>query len=251
MKLGKADLHVHSNYSPDAFSSVRDVLEKAKNAQLDVVAITDHHTIEGAKEAEKLAADFGLEVVVGEEILTQEGEVIGLFLKETIPPDLPILEAIQRIKRQGGLVFAPHPLSFWQDGVGEKLLGQLAQQIDGAEVLSAGWTGRKNFAKMQRLNEEIFKLAAIGGSDAHFADLVGKAYTLFKGKTASELYSSIQNKTTAVEGNFWSKRDFFSYGAHWLKNNFRKGGPLIIFDILWTVRKAKKAFRRFSDQTKI
>lgn len=249
--MGKADLHLHSNYSSDAFSAVGEILKKAKEAQLDVVAITDHHTIEGAKEAQKIAANFGVEVIVGEEILTQDGEIIGLFLKEAVPSDLPLLEAIERVRQQGGLIFAPHPLSFWQDGLGEKLLKQITQSIDGIEVLSAGWTGKNNFAKMQHLNKEFFKLAAIGGSDAHFAALTGKAYTLFPERTAAELYAAIRSKSTAVGGSFWTKKDYLTYVLYWFKKNFRQGGPLIIFDLLWTVRKVKKAFRKFSERIKI
>lgn len=245
--IGKADLHIHSYYSPDAFSSPRDILQRAKEAGLNLIAITDHHTIEGAEEAQKMALEFGLEVIIGEEILTKQGEIIGLFLKERIPPDLPLLEAVREVKRQEGLVIVPHPLSFWQDGLGEKLLYKLASEIDGLEVLSSGWTGKKNFAKIQNINNNFLKLAPLAGSDAHFAELVGKACTIFEGKTPADLYRAVKNKSTSVKGDFWSKWDYLSYVWHWIKRSTKRGGPLIIFNILWGTRKIKKFFRRFSN----
>jgi hypothetical protein len=245
--FSKADLHLHSNYSHDAFSSPRKILERAKEVGLNLIAITDHHTIEGAKEAQKMAPEFGLETIIGEEILTKQGEIIGLFLKERIPPNLSLLEAVKEIREQGGLVVVPHPLSFWQDGLGEKLLYKLAPEIDGIEVLNSGWTGKKNFAKIQNINNNFLKLASTAGSDAHFAKLVGKAYTIFEGKSSFDLYRAVKNKSTSVRGDFWSKWDNFSYICHWAKEDIKKSGPLIIFDILWGGRKIKKILRRFSN----
>ncbi|MBI2626554.1 MAG: PHP domain-containing protein [Candidatus Nealsonbacteria bacterium] len=243
--MAKADLHIHSYYSPDAFSSPREILAKAKRAGLDLIAITDHHTIDGAKEAQKIASEFGLEVVVGEEILTAQGEIIGLFLKEEIIPHLPLLEAIDRIKKQGGLVVIPHPLGFWQDGLGEKIIHKICDKVDGIEIFNAGWMSKKDLVKIKYLNDNFFKLSATGGSDAHFAQLIGKAYTVFNGKSAGDLYSAIKNKSTCADGQFWSKWDYISYLRHWMASKSIRRGPLIVFDFLWGVRKLIKLFRKF------
>lgn len=244
--MGKADLHIHSYYSPDAFSSPREILAKAREAGLDVIAITDHHTIEGAREAQKIAREFGLEVVIGEEILAKEGEVIGLFIEKAVPPKLSLAEIISRIHEQGGLAIAPHPLSFWQDGLGEELLRRISWQIDGVEIINSGWTGKRNMATLKYLNENFLKLASIGGSDAHFAGIIGKAYTFFDGKNSKDLYAAIKNKSTSAVGDFWSRRDYLFHIGHWFESKSLKNGPLIIFNLLWGVRKIRKIFRRFS-----
>lgn len=247
MRLGKADLHIHSDYSQDAFSSIREILKQAKTAGMDIVAITDHDTIEGAQKAQEMAAEYGVEVIIGEEISTKQGEIIGLFLKERILPGLSVLETIQMIKQQGGLTFTPHLLNLCPAGLGVRLLRQLTHKIDGVEVFNC-WTGKKKFVKMRRLNEKIFKLASIGGSDAHFAGLVGRAYTTFEGTTALELYAAIKNKSTDIEGGFWSLKDYFVYAMHWLQKNFRQRGFSIVFDLLRSGKKvSKRTCRRFSD----
>ena len=243
--LKKADLHIHSNHSTDAFDSVEDILKKAKEVGLDVIALTDHDTIEGALEAQKIAQQFGLEVVIGEEIDTQQGEIIALFIKEKIAANQSLSQTIKEVKEQGGLVIACHPLSFWQEGIGERTLRQIASEIDGVEVLNSAWTGKRNFAKLRKINKEFLNLAEIAGSDAHFVQGVGRSYTVFEGQDSSDLYSAIQNKSTSVEGGFWKDKDYLNYVRYWVFNDIKRCGPLILFDLLWTARKIKKIFRIF------
>src|SRR5690242_4156882 len=106
---GLADVHIHTSYS-DGQPSVRDVLAYASNCtSLDVIAITDHDTIEGALEAAILAPTYRIQVIVGEEITSRQGHILGLFLRERVPPALSAEETVDAIHAQGGLAIAAHP----------------------------------------------------------------------------------------------------------------------------------------------
>ena len=97
-----ADFHIHSHHSKDCVMPVADILERAREVGLDVVAITDHDTAAGGLEARDLADRYGVRVIVGEEVKTSEGEVIGLFLERTIPGGMTFAETIAAIRDQGG-----------------------------------------------------------------------------------------------------------------------------------------------------
>jgi predicted metal-dependent phosphoesterase TrpH len=104
----RVDCHLHTVASGDAVTTLGELAERAAAARIDVVAITDHNETRAAIEA--AAAWTGpVRVIVGEEIRTQAGEVIGLFLTERIPYVLPVADAVARIRAQGGLVYLPHP----------------------------------------------------------------------------------------------------------------------------------------------
>src|SRR5690348_4068904 len=108
---GTADLHVHTRHS-DGEPSVRELLEHvAGRTTLNVIAIADHDTIAGALEARHIARESGhpFEVVVGEEVSTRDGHLVGLFLYERVRPGMSAADTVAAIKEQGGLAFAPHP----------------------------------------------------------------------------------------------------------------------------------------------
>ncbi len=110
-RVGKADLHLHTTYSDGAIT-VRALLDRvATRGELAVVAITDHDTIAGAEAAQQLAQRerYPVEVIVGEEVTTRQGHIVGLFLREAIPPGQSAVDTVAAIHRQGGLAFAPHP----------------------------------------------------------------------------------------------------------------------------------------------
>src|SRR5258708_40374255 len=103
----KLDMHTHCEYSPDSRTPVAVQALAIKAAGLDVVCATDHNTIEGALRLRELADGF--RVIIGEEVSSRDGEIIGLFLEKAIPRDLSAEETIARIHDQGGLVSVPHP----------------------------------------------------------------------------------------------------------------------------------------------
>jgi hypothetical protein len=199
----KADLHIHSNHS-DGVAKIPEIMEYvATKTDLKVIAITDHNTIEGALFAKELEDVYGIEVVVGEEVSSSEGHVIGLFLTEEIPPGLTPAETIRRISDQGGIAIIPHPFSnqgvfgpFGRSGFAAAV-SDLA--FHALEVYNSvpylGWANRVA-AKMFTGGQGI---AAVGGSDAHLLHGVGKGYTVFRGTTAEDLRTSIEALETRAE----------------------------------------------------
>ena len=193
---GKADLHIHSKYGYDSFSSIKSIFQAADKKNLDVIALTDHNTIKGWSEAKKIASEFKVDFVQGEEIDTKQGHLIGLFINSLISPGKPVLETIKEIHQQGGLAIAPHPCSFFQKGIPLNVLFKIYQDLDGIEFFNSSsyllnWFSNKKIIKsgFQKLN-----IANIGSSDAHVNTQVGAGYTLFKGKSSSDLFYSIKNK---------------------------------------------------------
>jgi predicted metal-dependent phosphoesterase TrpH len=126
----RVDLHTHSQASPDGALTTGDYLRMLEGG-LHCVAVTDHNTISFAQE---LHASLGERIIVGEEITTAEGEVIGLFLKEAVPAGLSLAKAVEAIKAQGGLVYVPHPFETVRSGVPEAALNAVAKDVDIIEV---------------------------------------------------------------------------------------------------------------------
>ena len=171
----RVDCQVHTVWSGDASTTLDQLAERVAALGLDVVCITDHHTLEGAQRA--LERGVGARVVVGEEIRTRIGELIGLFLTERVPYVLPAEEVVARIRGQGGLVYAPHPLDRLRRGVGRERLEELAASgsIDVVEVFNAKV---RNDRDNELADEAARRLGLPGGagSDAHDPEGLGAAY---------------------------------------------------------------------------
>lgn len=192
----KADLHIHSNHS-DGIAKIPEIMEYVATAtDLKVIAITDHNTIEGALFAKELEEVYGVEVIVGEEVSSSEGHIIGLFLSEEIPAGLTPAETIGRINDQGGIAIIPHPFSargvFGPFG-GSAFLATVSElAFHAVEVYNSvpylGWANRMA-ARMFTGGQGI---AAVGGSDSHVLAGIGTGCTLFRGTTAADLRASIE-----------------------------------------------------------
>jgi predicted metal-dependent phosphoesterase TrpH len=170
----RVDCHLHTVASGDSVLTLDQLAEQARQACLDVVCVTDHNVTSAAVAAAK--RDLGVRIVVGEEIRTPHGDVIGLFLTERIPYVLPLAEVISRIRAQGGLVYVPHPFDRVRSSLGSVLPGMCADgTVDIIEVFNAKIAD-------QKLNEQAaslaktFSLPGGVGSDAHDAPGVGAAY---------------------------------------------------------------------------
>ena len=160
------DFHCHTVFSRDCCTSVAALVTRAARAGLDCLAVTDHNEIEGALRVRDRAA---FRVIVGEEIFTGEGEVIGLFLETRIPPRLPFRETLLRIKAQGGVVYLPHPNSgIRKSQLSREVMEANADLIDVVERFNAR-TLLAGEAEIQWLDEFIgaHGLATAAASDAH------------------------------------------------------------------------------------
>jgi predicted metal-dependent phosphoesterase TrpH len=169
----KADLHIHSIYSKDSLSRPEAIIKRCLKTGINCIAIADHGTAEGAFKIQKMAP---FKVIAAEEIKTDRGEIIGLFLKETIPDHIPAEEAIKQIRNQDGLVCVPHPFDRPnRSGLGGKALEEFADNIDIIE----GFNSR---SPLSRFSRSALKFAAkynkpvSAGSDAHVIAEIGYTY---------------------------------------------------------------------------
>jgi predicted metal-dependent phosphoesterase TrpH len=170
----RVDCHLHTVASGDAVLTLEELAERARQTGLDVVCITDHNVTTAAVRATE--RDLGMRIIVGEEIRTPDGDVIGLFLTERIPYVLPLAEVIRRIRAQQALVYVPHPFDLARSSLGRVLPGLCADgAVDIIEVFNAKISD-------PALNHQAADLAARfalpggAGSDAHDAPGVGAAY---------------------------------------------------------------------------
>ncbi len=167
------DLHMHTDHSHDCATPVESLLAAARDRGLGAIAVTDHNEISGAFEAAEKAADYGVKVIVGEEVKTaSQGEVIGLFLTERIPKGLTLQETIAEIKRQGGIVYVPHPFDRLHSIPDYEHLLAVLEDLDAVEVFNPR-------VALPAFNEEAVRFAhkygivAGAGSDSHVAQGLG------------------------------------------------------------------------------
>jgi predicted metal-dependent phosphoesterase TrpH/glycosyltransferase involved in cell wall biosynthesis len=165
------DLHMHTDHSPDCATPVDTLLDTAKRVGLGAIAITDHNEISGALEARERAD--GIKVIVAEEVKTaDQGEVIGLFIEEKIPRGMTLQETIAEIRRQGGLVYVPHPFDRMHAVPDYEHLLDVVSDIDAIEVFNP----RVAFSAF---NEEAarfaakYRIVAGAGSDSHVVQGLG------------------------------------------------------------------------------
>ncbi len=165
------DLHMHTDHSPDCATPVEVLLATAKAEGLGAIAVTDHNEVSGAFDA--LAKASGIKVIVGEEIKTaHQGEVIGLFLSARIPRGLTLEETIAEIRRQGGVVYVPHPFDRLHSVPDYEHMLAILDEIDAIEIFNPR-------VAISSFNEEAarfaakYRLTAAAGSDSHVAAGLG------------------------------------------------------------------------------
>lgn len=162
----KVALHVHTIYSPCAETRIEDIETYCVSNEIGVVAITDHDTISGALALQ--AAVRELRVIIGEEIRSRDGEIVGLFLTSEIEPGLSAMETCERIKAQGGLVYVPHPFDAFK--INRLRKAALIEVLDMVDIIEI-WNGKANLPVFNqfanRFAEERYKVKAVG-SDAHY-----------------------------------------------------------------------------------
>jgi predicted metal-dependent phosphoesterase TrpH len=166
----RVDMHVHSSASHDCVVAPELVARRCRSLGLGPVVLTDHGTVDGARRL----AQLGRACVMGEEILTADGDLIGLFLDEAIPQGLSAGETVDRIRAQGGLVYLGHPYDVWRRRLSDQALERVADRVDIVEVHN----GRADARANERAQDlcEILDVPAGAGSDAHTLPEIGSVY---------------------------------------------------------------------------
>ena len=171
----KMDSHIHSEYSPDSKSKLKDIFKVAKNKNIDIIGISDHNTVEGSKEAQRLTKNDDLLVIPSIEISSLEGHILGFGCEENIKRDLQATETIDLIHDQGGLAIIPHPYCFYRHGLLCKA-DYKELKIDAIETKNARFIIGYCNNKAKKLSKKE-NLPALGASDAHFYKFVGDCYS--------------------------------------------------------------------------
>jgi len=223
---GRADLHTHTNASDGWPTPLQLVEHASRRTHLDVIAITDHDTIQGAlRAAEHAARRSKVQVIIGEEVSSRDGHIIGLFLEKRVPPGLSAAATIHTIHEQGGIAIAAHP--FWRtqrlvrSGNPVHGVGWLAAELpfDAIEVENAT-PGFYVFNRLARRLNMGLGAAELGCSDAHIVDAVGRAFTEFPGKTPAALRKAIEAGTTRAARRRYRAVGLVRYAA-WGLNHQR------------------------------
>lgn len=194
----KIDLHSHSEASIDGGITADDYAAILRNEIIDIIAITDHDRIDFAVGMQKALGED--KIIVGEEITTTQGEIIGLYLTRKIEPGLSAQETIDEIKLQNGLVYIPHPFEKLRKGLQEDVLIALIEDIDIIE----GHNGR---AVVQNFGPKAFALAkqyavpVASSSDAHTAKGVGASYTTLQERPTRQTLASLLAVGHITTGN--------------------------------------------------
>jgi predicted metal-dependent phosphoesterase TrpH len=169
------DLHMHTDHSHDCATPVESLLETARDRGLGAIAVTEHNEISGAGAAAAIADQYGVKVILGEEVKTaSQGEVIGLFITEKIERGMTLAETVAEIKRQGGLVYVPHPFDRMHAVPDYEHLLPIVDQIDLIEIYNPR-------VALDTFNEEAarfaakYRIPAAAGSDSHVTQGLGTA----------------------------------------------------------------------------
>ena len=183
----KVDLHTHSEDSPDGGITKDQYKQAFDSGLLQCMAITDHNTI---KNALKLHKEFGEKIIVGEEIMTTAGEIIGLYLKDKVTPHQSPMATISAIKDQGGLVYIPHPFETVRKGLPPQVLEEVIDHVDIIEICNGRALAQNRSAQAvvwSRLNQKT----GAASSDAHGWHGLGRTYTLIQDMPSHDTLASL------------------------------------------------------------
>jgi hypothetical protein len=246
---------MHTRYS-DGVATVEETLKYIlKRTPLDVIAITDHDTIEGALRARDLAEreNYPFQVIVGEEVSTREGHVLTFFLEKRIPPGLSVERTIELAHQQGGLAVIAHPFNpvfrhSVQKRVMDRLLRQPEAHPDGVETLNGSFAGIGSSRVAQDLTQTIYHWAETGGSDAHTPTAIGCAMTRYQGSGAKALRQAILARTTQPLGSYWRPREYVTYVSHALAYGTRATLGSAEFSSARFARMRRATFGRYAQR---
>lgn len=215
----KIDLHVHTCYSRDAPTTLREAVAWAKRRGLDGIAVTDHETVAGAV---RLAGNRGILVIPGVEVSSSGGHILALNVTEPVPAKLAPSETIRRIQEAGGIAVAAHPAAVYRT-LGRLEAGRWFKRgsplkLDAVEVVNSASFPFSLSTYLNRRLAARLNLPETAGSDSHIPETIGMAYTLIDADPeAEEVIEAIRRGATVPRGSGvpWSLR---------LKNLFRERG---------------------------
>jgi hypothetical protein len=172
MKLVRVEFHCHTRYSKDSLLEPQTLLQACRRKKINRIVITDHNSIEGAQRAKEIDPQ---RVIIGEEVMTQSGELLAVFVQELIPPGLTVEETIRRLRDQNAFICVSHPFDQMRNGHWDlAALEEIAPLVDAIETFNARCVLPEANKKAQEFAAKHGKLQ-IAGSDAHTAFELGKA----------------------------------------------------------------------------
>lgn len=200
--MGYADLHVHSIHSHDGTASISAILKYAADfTRLDILAITDHDSMNGIAEAMDLAPKYKLEVVPGCEISSAEGHVLALFIDRPVQDGQSLLQTVMQVGEQGGLCVAAHPMAKGVNSLSFEVIERVLTHPDAAKILVGveSFNGGLVYTRGNQVvadNASRIKLAQVGNSDAHILSMIGEGSSFFVGNTSRDLRFALENHCT-------------------------------------------------------
>lgn len=211
-KKYRTEFHVHTRYSKDSTLNFYFLYIMCKIKKINCIAITDHNEIKGAIKYKEKLDKKGINVIVGEEIFTSDGEIIGLFLNKKIEPGLTCKETIKKIKEQNGMVYVPHPFEpyRYKTVLEESCIFENRNDIDLIEIHN-GRNRNTKISKMQKEISEKYKIRPIIGSDSHTFFELGRNYVELNSISRDNILSSIDSliefrcKKCLKLSHFWTK----------------------------------------------
>lgn len=210
------DLHVHTNHSKDGESSVEDILRQAEAEGLDVIAITDHDSVDGAKEA--LSLPTTVLVIPGIEVSTKQGHLLVLGVTEIIPAGLDVVATVSIARRMGALAILPHPYHVWRHGVARRKKAGM-HVVDAVEAFNSRYIVGSANQKAARIAKRLGK-PCVGGSDAHNAKFVGYGRTYVDAERSVEaILDAIRAGRVSTSGR---KTPLRTYTRQSINNTWRK-----------------------------
>jgi predicted metal-dependent phosphoesterase TrpH len=213
-RLWNVELHSHTHWSKDCIVRFEAIRALCQRRGIDRIAITDHNTAEGALAMQRAAPDL---VIVGEEIMTTEGEILGYFMKETVPPGLTPEETIRRLRDQGAVISVSHPFDRLRKGAWDEAnLRRIIDQVDAIEIFNARCIYRDDNVRAIAFAREIGVLGTVG-SDAHSHLEYGRALQLMEPFSDAETFlESLRAGQSTQRYSGWLAH-FNSKTARWSK----------------------------------
>lgn len=192
----KIDLHTHSVASPDGSLTEFDYHKMLQAGRLDYIAVTDHNTISFAQELQK---ELGDKIIVGEEITTLDGEIIGLYLKSVVKAGMSAVDTAAEIKKQGGLVYIPHPFETVRKGISLETLNSIVDHVDIIETRN-GRAVFQNKGKHAETWASKYDAPGAASSDSHGWHGWGRTYSVIEAAPTGSTLAKLLSKATYKVG---------------------------------------------------